>query len=131
MTTYERFEDVPVWRESIALARSIFDLTNSRCLRGRWGLRDQIERATVSISSNIAEGYERGTTKDTIHFLRIAMGSAAEVRSLLQVAKLLELQTRENEILTESLKQAETISRQLYGWAVFLTNAQPKRRRNL
>ncbi len=59
---YQRFEELPVWQAAIELGVDIFNLSGSGCFRGQSGLRDQIERATVSISSNIAEGFERGRT---------------------------------------------------------------------
>jgi four helix bundle protein len=81
--TYERFEDLPVWRASIQLGVQLFALTNRADFAGHSGLRDQIERAVVSISNNIAEGFERGTTQELLTFLYIARGSAGEVRSML------------------------------------------------
>ena len=80
---YERFEQLPVWQAAIELAKRIYGLTHQRELRGHGSLRDQIERAAVSISNNIAEGFERGTTQELLTFLYIARGSAGEVRSML------------------------------------------------
>src|SRR5437016_6662830 len=80
---YTRFEDLPVWKDAIELAVRTFSLTAKQCFRGHAGTRNQIERAVVSISNNIAEGFERGTTQELITFLYIARGSAGEVRSLL------------------------------------------------
>jgi len=57
---YERFEQLPVWQAGIDLAAAIFKLTGKPEYRGRYSLRDQIERAAVSISNNFAEGFERG-----------------------------------------------------------------------
>ena len=81
--TYERFEDLPVWKAAIEFANRMFGLTEGPQFKGRFSLRDQIERATVSISNNIAEGFERGTTQELLTFLYIARGSAGEVRSML------------------------------------------------
>ena len=81
--TYDRFEDLPVWKASIEFAIRIYSLTEGPAFKGRFSLRDQIERATVSISNNIAEGFERGTTQELLSFLYIARGSAGEVRSML------------------------------------------------
>jgi len=81
--TYERFEDLPVWKAAIEFASRVFSLTDGPEFKGRFSLRDQIERATVSISNNIAEGFERGTTQELLTFLYIARGSAGEVRSML------------------------------------------------
>src|SRR5579884_658821 len=80
---YERFEQLPVWQAAIDLGRRVYVLTQKREFRGQRSLRDQIERAAVSVSNNIAEGFERGTTQELLTFLYIARGSAGEVRSML------------------------------------------------
>ena len=80
---YKRFEELPVWNAAIKLAKSIYSLTDCPEFKNRGTLRDQIERAAVSVSNNIAEGFERGTNKELIAFLYIARGSAGEVRSML------------------------------------------------
>ena len=80
----ERFEDIDAWKESRILVKSIYGaMENIR----DFGFRDQIQRAAISILSNIAEGFDRGTNKEFIHFLTIARGSVAEVRSLLFAAQ--------------------------------------------
>ena len=81
--TYDRFEQLPVWQAAIELGERIYAVTDKPAFRRRYSLRDQIERATVSISNNIAEGFERGTTQELLSFLYIARGSAGEVRSML------------------------------------------------
>lgn len=81
--TYARFEDLPVWQEAIRLARAVYDMTESKEWKGSYSLRDQIERAALSVSNNIAEGFERGTTKELLAFIYIARGSAGEVCSML------------------------------------------------
>src|SRR2546425_5687367 len=82
---YRRFEDLPVWREAAALARSMYEFTALEPFRRHHGLRDQLERAALSVSNNVAEGFERGTTNELLAFLYIARGSAGEVRSMLRV----------------------------------------------
>jgi len=81
--TYERFEDLPVWRASMDLGLQVYGLTANPVFKGNGSLRDQIERAAVSVANNIAEGFERGTTQELLIFLYIARGSAGEVRSML------------------------------------------------
>ncbi len=56
---YDRFEDLPVWKDSIDLARSVYSLMEDAAFGKKYSLRDQIERAALSISNNIAEGFER------------------------------------------------------------------------
>ena len=80
------FEDLDCWKLGRELSRGIYTITKSGVFSKDYGLKDQIRRAAVSVMTNIAEGYERGTNKDFAKFLYIARGSAGEVRSLLYVA---------------------------------------------
>ena len=79
---YKRFEDLPVWNAAIELAVQVHELTSKPQFTSRYSLKDQIERAAVSVSNNIAEGFERGTNKELLAFIYIARGSAGEVRSM-------------------------------------------------
>jgi four helix bundle protein len=129
--TYERFEDLPVWRASIQLGVGLFALTSRADFAGHSGMRDQIERAVVSISNNIAEGFERGTTQELLTFLYIARGSAGEVRSMLcLMCELPGLSHFKFEISNLKLL-AENISRQLRAWADSLQNSRIKGQRYL
>jgi len=83
----ESFEDLVVWQKGIALAKQIYLLTGSGPLNRDFGLRDQLQRAAVSVPTNIAEGFERSSRREYVRFLYIAKGSAGELRSLLRVAK--------------------------------------------
>ncbi|MFW6132929.1 MAG: four helix bundle protein, partial [Planctomycetota bacterium] len=80
---YQRFEQLPVWQAAINLAERMFTLTRRRGFAAMGDLRDQLRRAALSVSNNIAEGFERGTTAELLSFLYIARGSAGEVRSML------------------------------------------------
>jgi four helix bundle protein len=80
---YRQFEDLPVWQAAIELGREVYTLTDDPAFKSRHSLRDQIERAAVSVSNNIAEGFERGTNQELLTFLYIARGSVGEVRSML------------------------------------------------
>ena len=87
MGKFTRFEEIISWQKARELNVEIYQITNSSNLFSKdFGLRDQIRRASVSISSNIAEGFERQTTKEFIRFLYIAKASAGEVRSQLYLA---------------------------------------------
>ena len=86
---YSRFEELPVWNAAIELALRVYKLTQGRSFLRQRSLRDQLERATVSISNNIAEGFERGTTQELLTFIYIARGSAGEVRSMLSLIERL------------------------------------------
>jgi len=81
---YCQFEDLPVWKDSADLARRTYEFSSSQFNRHP-GLRDQLERAALSVSNNVAEGFERGSTNELLAFLYIARGSAGEVRSMLKV----------------------------------------------
>jgi four helix bundle protein len=81
-----RFEEIEAWQFSRELAKQIYEATKQGPFAHDYGLKDQIQRAAVSIMSNIAEGFERGGNKEFMNFLGIAKGSCGEVRSQLYVA---------------------------------------------
>ncbi|MGD9857982.1 MAG: four helix bundle protein [Planctomycetaceae bacterium] len=81
---YSRFEDLPVWQPAIDLKLDLDELCEHALVRQRRNWIDQLDRASLSISNNIAEGFERGTTNELLMFLYIARGSAGEVRSMLR-----------------------------------------------
>ena len=122
--TYKRFEDLPVWNTAIDLAVRVFSLTEAERLRKFSDIRDHLERAAVSISNNIAEGFERGTKAELLTFLYIARGSAGEVRSLLcLMERMSSLDGLKSEI--SALKaQATSVSRQLGAWTESLKNSE-------
>ena len=118
MAVYGRFEDLPVcpdghpygWKLAKDLAVKIYKITKGEKFRRDYGLVDQIRRASISISSNIAEGFERGSKKEFIQFLYIAKGSLGEVRSQLQVC--FELGYINKEDLNMLLSQSYDLSNQ-------------------
>jgi four helix bundle protein len=94
-------------------------------------LRDQIERAAVSVSNNIAEGFERGTTPELITFLYYARGSAGEVRSMLCLIEGLDGFANFKSEVSNLKSLAESCSRQLRAWADSLQNSEIKGQRHL
>jgi four helix bundle protein len=86
MQTIGRFEDLIAWQKARMLTRAIYQVTKQGAFAKDLGLSRQMQRATVSIMSNIAEGFERGGRKEFRHFLSTAQASCAEVRSQLYVA---------------------------------------------
>ena len=130
-TKYERFEDLPVWKSAVELAVRIFDLAEDEAFKGKGSLRDQLERAAVSISNNTAEGFERGTTQELITFLYIARGSAGEVRSMLHLLDHLPRFSHLKSRISNLRSLAESISRQLRAWADSLQNSDIKGQRYL
>lgn len=109
----------------------MYEFTAADQFRRHPGLRDQLERAALSISNNIAEGFERGSTTELLSFLYIARGSAGEVRSMLKV--LLKWRTFGNlkSQISDLIKDSEKISRQLYGWIESLKNSDISGQRHL
>ena len=81
-----KFKNLWVWNEGINLAAEIYEITKKGEFAKDYGLRNQIQRAVVSIPSNIAEGEERDTKRQTVHFFKIAKASNAEVYTQLQIA---------------------------------------------
>jgi four helix bundle protein len=129
--TYQRFEDLPVWREAARLYEQTDEFIQTASSTIRPSFRDQLERAVLSVSNNIAEGFERGTTNELLAFIYIARGSAGEVRSMLC---LLERRASLKNLKLEisNLKSAaESCSRQLRGWADSLQNSDIKGQRHL
>ena len=89
MATIEKFEELEVWQTSIELCAEIYKLTNTELFAKDYGLKDQIRRASVSVPSNISEGYERDSKKQFLYFLVIAKGSCGELRTQLRIARIL------------------------------------------
>jgi four helix bundle protein len=86
MATFKRFEEIECWKRAQELTRRVYEITGKPAFARDFGLKDQIRRASVSVMSNIAEGYDRSGNAEFIHFLATAKGSAAEVRCQLYVA---------------------------------------------
>jgi len=84
--TLQSFEEIEAWQRARELAREIHTISAQGMFSKDFGLRDQIRKASVSIMSNIAEGFDRGGTNEFLQFLSMAKGSASEVRSHLCVA---------------------------------------------
>ena len=123
---YSRFEELPVWRAAIEFALKVFEFTNKTDFRGLGDTKNQLERAALSISNNIAEGFERGTTTELIHFLYISRGSAGESRSMLCLSERVpKFDNFKSEISNLKLG-AENISKQLHGWIESLKNSEIK-----
>ncbi|MEZ5346909.1 MAG: four helix bundle protein [Pyrinomonadaceae bacterium] len=125
---YKRFEELPVWKDSIEFAVNVFDLGEmARAdFQGLGDLKNQLERAAVSVSSNIAEGFERGTTTELIHFLYISRGSSGECRSITHILGKLPRFSKFKEKILDLRNRSERINKQLYGWINSLKNTEIK-----
>jgi len=128
---YERFEDLPVWQLAAEMAAEMFDWTMHPGFRGKGDLANQLQRATLSISNNIAEGFERGTTNELITFLYYARGSSGEVRSMLQVMKKMPTFGGLHAEIARYQASFESISRQIRGWTDSLQNSNIEGQRRL
>jgi four helix bundle protein len=87
MTKIESFEDLYIWQRAVDFAKDIYVVTEKHGIKSDFGLKAQMRNAAVSISTNIAEGFERRSRKEYLNFLNIAKGSSGEVRSLLCIAE--------------------------------------------
>ena len=86
MPLIKRFEDILAWQEARKLVREIYEITRGGAFAKDFGLRDQIQRASVSVMTNIAEGFDCDSHVEFARFLGIARRSAVEVQSLLYIA---------------------------------------------
>lgn len=129
--TYRSFEDLPVWQEAIRLAELCEDFLDEAGEHIRRGKQDQLDRCSLSVSNNIAEDFERGTTKELLAFLYIARGSAGETRSMMRFfarrPKLKQWAGRMEKIA----QTAESCGRQLRAWADQLQNSDIEGQRHL
>ena len=119
MATIERFEEIEAWQDARTLVKRIYKHTGKDEFSRDFGSRDQIRRASISIMSNIAEGFERSTKQDFVRFLYMAKGSAGEVRSQLYAAADLGYTTIQQ--TDELIALVETVSRRIAGFIKYLT----------
>lgn len=105
------FREYPVWNESVEYATYVYEVTSKMPWFEKKGLCDQLQRAAVSISSNIAEGAARSTDADFAHFLDIALGSAFEVETQLKIS--MNVGYLDKEHYQEMITKLSSIERQL------------------
>lgn len=125
---YQSFEDLEVWRRGCRLSVNIYRAFDD-CRK--YSLKDQIERASLSVPCNIAEGSERGSAKDFAHFLNFPKGSCGEVRTLLYIARKLELLPKSD--FDHFVLEAKELSKMLEGLRRSMlakTAAKPQRMRH-
>jgi four helix bundle protein len=119
------FEELPVWQAAIRMVDGVYDLTESGKLRGHYDLRSQFERSALSVSLNIAEGWDRGTHDELLTFLYYARGSCAEARSIIRFLMVRDLPGLRDD-LERLLELALNTSRQLGGWLESLKNSDSR-----
>jgi four helix bundle protein len=128
---YERFEDLPVWKVAIELAGRVYELTKDRFFDQPGDLRGQLRRASLSVSNNIAEGFERGSTAELLAFLYISRGSCGETRSMLLFTERFSEAEHLKSQISDLKLLAESCSRQIRAWADNLQNSDIKGQRHL
>jgi len=131
MPKYEKFEDLPVWQEAARLYNKVLDLLEEPNVPLTPGFRNQLDRAALSVSNNVAEGFERVTTNELNAFLAIARGSAGEVRSMMAVVKDRPKLKPHLRRLQEIRALAESCARQLTAWTASIEASPVQGKRHL
>ena len=131
MPKYQHFEDLPVWREAARLYNRVLDLLEVPGVPLSTGFRHQLDRAALSVSNNIAEGFERVTTNELLSFLAISRGSSGEVRSMMAVVRDRPKLKRFVRDLQEIRALAESCARQLTAWTGSIEASPVKGKRHL
>ena len=133
MASIHRFEDIEAWQEARRLTRAIYRVTRKGQFTKDWGVADQIQRASVSVMTNIVEGFDSGSNVEFGRFLSYVRRSASEVQSLLYVA-LDQSYITEDEF-SELYEQAEKVRRMVTAFTTYLrshrlNNAPTRQRAN-
>ena len=124
MATISKFEDIEAWQLAREMTKTIYAISNDGAFARDFGLRDQIRRASVSIMSNIAEGFERGGDKEFFQFVSLAKGSSGEVRAQLYVA--LDAGYIDQQTFNRLSDMATQINRMLAGLMKYLRRSELK-----
>lgn len=131
MAKYQKFEDLPVWQEAARLYNAVLDLLETPNAPLSPGFRNQLDRAALSVSNNIAEGFERVTTAELLNFLGIARGSAGEVCSMMAVVTgRPKLRPFVND-LARIRSLAESCAKQLAAWTESIEGSPVQGKRHL
>jgi len=124
MATILKFEDIVAWQKALELSDLIYEYSNKDNFSKDFGLRDQMRRASVSVVSNIAEGFEREGNNQFIYFLLVAKASAGELRAQLYVAR------NQKYITTEEFEQLNNkvieVSKTISGFISYLRTQRKK-----
>jgi four helix bundle protein len=124
MATYKKFEDMEVWQISREFVKNIYSVSNTGSFKKDPNLSNQIQRAGISIVSNIAEGFERGGNKEFKQFLSLAKGSAGEVRAQLYLA--MDLGYIDTKLHEELNRTVVSISKMIQGFINYLSKSELK-----
>jgi four helix bundle protein len=124
MSKIKTFEDLEVWQNASNIAIEVYKISSIGKLSKDYGLKDQIQRASISISNNISEGFEYDNNKDFIKYLRFAKGSAGEVRSMKNF--LYKIDYVNKETYKKFYEELISISKQLKGFINYLKQFNTK-----
>jgi four helix bundle protein len=108
-------KDLEVWKKAIALAKAVYNLTKDLPREEIYSLSDQMKRSAISIASNIAEGAARQTNKEFLQFLYIALGSASELDTQIEICREISFKNVKRESLETLQSELQTISKMIYG----------------
>jgi four helix bundle protein len=122
MPTFKRIEDIQAWQKARQVTRIIYELTGNGMFAKDYGLRNQIQRASVSIMANIAEGFGRRSDKEFANFLNMAHGSVSETQSHLYVA--LDLSYVDETSFTKLYELLDEVSKMTLALAQHLRGSQ-------
>jgi four helix bundle protein len=122
LSTIKSFEELPVWKDARKFTNKIYNITNKFPKEELYGLTSQIRRATVSIMSNIAEGFDRRSDKELSNFLSMARGSSSEVQNDLYIA--LDLNYISQDEFNKLYQEAKKIAKQINGLMTYLRSGK-------
>lgn len=129
MAKIEKFEDIIAWQKAMELCDAIYKITNHDLFSKDFGLKDQIRRCSVSVPSNIAEGFERESTNQFIYFLLIAKASCGELRTQVYIAK------NNNYISQNEFEKLNTlsveVSKMISGFVTYLRETRKAKQKQL
>ena len=118
----ERFEDLDIWKKSVELYVDIFRVIENSGLKNDFSAKDQLKRATLSISNNIAEGFEYENNLQFVRFLRYSKGSAGEIRNMVTVFFMTgQISKEQHDKLIEKIVE---ISKSIKGFMKYLSNTK-------
>jgi four helix bundle protein len=128
MAKYSSFEEMEVYQKALQFGAKVYKLTlTNEKIAKDYGLKDQLQRAALSILNNIAEGFERETKKELIRFLYFSKGSAGECRNMFNFLKLLEYINEDN--FYEHRNDVIEISKQLGSYIKYLKNLEKQNKK--
>jgi len=122
MGNFSTFEEIIAWQKARVFNKRIYEITNKDIFKRDFELVKQLRRASISITSNISEGFERNTDKEFMYFLYVAKGSSAEIRSQLYLA--FDLNYITNNEFEELLSNITDISKLISGLIKYLDKSQ-------